>query len=420
MNDDLVTDRLRRLGAEIDPPMVDPAHDVRRGRRRLRRGRALAAGGAVAVVVVMAGGADLLQGGDRDAADIAPSSAQPAVSSSASAAPPSVTPTPDGVRRVTPSAEPKTAGADPMSGVPGEAPARPGKDASLRLYRQVLIDHLDPAGDHIDKRVTNRQASSDGTVLTSLGTRLGWHVSGERGLGMVAVDVGAGWSSVDFSCASNPGWTCRHATAAGMRSAEVATYAGGMAVAVERPDRQVVVVTADDLFGNNSVTPLSGVDVTQKDLLAAAADPRLALPDKVTVPAALDTAAFRRAGLKALVGRGEAWHDATGVNDRGHYYASGRLSRHSHDVGALDVEADPEFTPPTGDVGCLKALYTRCLVRTVDGLDVFIRYQRPKLGDRIEVDYDGPAYRVLVTAPRSYPTARAVAFVTDARWQPRG
>lgn len=50
------------------------------------------------------------------------------------------------------------------------------------------------------------------------------------------------------------------------------------AVLVERTDGLVVGILADPLFGNNSLTPVSGFERTVDDLIRTAADPGFALP----------------------------------------------------------------------------------------------------------------------------------------------
>ena len=58
----------------------------------------------------------------------------------------------------------------------------------LKDYRDVIAEHIDPDGTHLQKKPDNLQSGG------GLGTKLGWTVPGEEGLGMVEVFVGDGWN----------------------------------------------------------------------------------------------------------------------------------------------------------------------------------------------------------------------------------
>jgi len=111
VNDDAerrLEERLRDLAGGLMPPVVPPADDVRRGRRRLRRVRVAMAGATSAAVVVVVGLAGLTTG-NPTATEIAPASRLPSVPQ-------------------TPAASPS---APAESGVAGPAsPAGPGTEAS--------------------------------------------------------------------------------------------------------------------------------------------------------------------------------------------------------------------------------------------------------------------------------------------------
>jgi hypothetical protein len=78
---------------------------------------------------------------------------------------------------------------------------------------------------------------------------------------------------------ANSAWQPADSLPAGAESAYVKDYAGGIAAAVTRPDGTTVALYAAKLFGNNSVTPVTSMDVTTDELLATAADPRFQFPD---------------------------------------------------------------------------------------------------------------------------------------------
>ena len=78
------------------------------------------------------------------------------------------------------------------------------------------------------------------------------------------------------------------------------------------------------------------------------------------------------------------------------------------------------LTEPTGEYGCLKVQFTRCVIRTVDGHDVLVGYVRNKWGGGVQVFYDGPSYEIRVVfepdqAGDEFPIDRAAAFVVDSR-----
>lgn len=240
--------QLRELGDAVPAPPVPLEEDLARGRRRLRVHRALALGGVVAGVAVVALAVPLV--GDSVAGDsgTGPASA-PTVPASK---PPASAPTPHQRASHPASVE------DPRTGA-----------QLVRDYRDVLAEHLDPDGTHLQKRPDNLQSGG------GLGTKLGWTEPGQEGLGMVQVFVGPGWNSfLGADCGSRG--ACRKRTVDGIE-ATVIEWNGATTVLVHGDDGPVAI-TVDSLFGNNSLVPAEGMDIPLADLVRAAADDRLTPP----------------------------------------------------------------------------------------------------------------------------------------------
>ncbi|HET9420250.1 MAG TPA: hypothetical protein VFO49_03865 [Nocardioides sp.] len=247
MND--IDRRLHQLGATIRTPHVPLEDDLARGHRRLGLHRWLVTGGTVAGVTVIALGVALA----GDVLDDGPSSAPPASAPSSAPAP------------------------DVPSPKPSEPPApedqRTGAEL-LRDYRDVIAEHIDPDGSHLQKKPDNLQSGG------GLGTKLGWSVPGQDGLGMVEVFVGNGWNS--FTGADcDYGAQCRTERVDGI-TAEVVEWNGATTVVVRRDDGPVAI-TVDALFGNNSLVPVEGMEIPIDDLVRAAGDERLtpATPEQI-------------------------------------------------------------------------------------------------------------------------------------------
>ena len=94
---------------------------------------------------------------------------------------------------------------------------------------------------------------------------------------MVMVEVTTDWRGSQIRLAHG-GWQPAGSLPAGAVRAYVAEYPGGTAVAVTRTDGTTVALDAARLFGNNSVTPVTSMDMTADELLTTAADPRFQLP----------------------------------------------------------------------------------------------------------------------------------------------
>ncbi|MBC7276362.1 hypothetical protein [Nocardioides sp.] len=301
----------------------------------------------------------------------------------------------------------------------------------LQEYRDILAEHLDPTGQHLDKTVSNMQGGEAGSGRT-IGTKLGWTVESEDGLGMVQLAVGSGWDGVGFLC-EDPGWTCDDVDHPGAKSARIATRDGVRTYAVERSDGTVVAITLDSLFGNNSTIPVSGVDLGEKEVMAAAADPRLVVPE-LDVPPAVDAKELGRIARKTLVppGTPAKWFDGMPTRfDHEAYVALTEVKKDTDgfsggEPGLVEVRLEETLNPIQMDKACRRADYKSCIIRTVDGNEVFIglgkkRRWMGKPADPVNlVVFQGPVYTVSVYGDSAIPVDRAVDFVLDQRWQPEG
>lgn len=422
MND--LDQQLRRLAAGIDVPDTPVGDDLARGRRRVRRTRLATAGAALATLAVVgvaataapgllgAGSSPRYAGGGATASPTAPGTTPP---------------TQPGDVEITPSGDPR--GAEPFQPDDPEGTAR-----TLAAWQAILAEHLDPGWDHLvryDARTNgNVQSATNGGVVTSLGSKYGWQNDGEAGLGMLQVSVNADWDALFWPCGTPAGraegWSCHDGTVPGGLRAEVAEHDGVREVAVQHADGVVVVLTVDSLFGNNSTVAVSGVDVSERDLLRAAADDRITLPGGVpSTPPPLDGADFEQVGRTHLLAEGE---ELAGVDVAGgtEAWAQGRWVVEGQGLGDLAWDAAPRLNDQPTDPACPAAQFTRCTLRTVDGVDVLVGQVRPKWGGGWQVVRNGPSYVVrVVWTPAGddnpgFPVERAVGLVLDDRLQPAG
>ena len=267
-------ERIRGLAARIGPPATSVVDDVRRGQARLRRRRAATGAGSLAAVGVVVGVVALTVGsGTERAVDPASGPASGPSSGATLSADPSPTSQPSCL-------------SDPAVKLAKKGASLPWRDPAvaplLRSYRTIVANHLDPAGRHLQKRPDNVQSGGaiDGkrSCLSALGTKLGWSMPGQSGLGVIQVEVGnESWRDTQIQMAHTE-WRRVRTELAGVTRAYVAQYPGGVAVGVVRSDGRVVGIDADALFGNNSTEPVSGVPGSVDDLLATAADPGFTLP----------------------------------------------------------------------------------------------------------------------------------------------
>ncbi|NYJ00024.1 hypothetical protein HNR19_000722 [Nocardioides thalensis] len=144
-------------------------------------------------------------------------------------------------------------------------------------FRDVLAAHLDPRGEHLERKASNVQSSGSACSLTALGTKVGWATPGASGLGMVQVEVSTGGDLTQVHMAHG-GWRRLPVDVAGIASAEQVQYDGGFAVQVVRDDGLTVAIDANLLFGNNSLEPIDAFPFGVAELVETAADPALKLP----------------------------------------------------------------------------------------------------------------------------------------------
>ncbi|WP_139981585.1 hypothetical protein [Nocardioides litoris] len=252
----LLEQRLHDLAARAVPPAVPVADDVARGRRRVRRRRAVLGASALAAVLVVGGAAGLARSGPDDrAVDRTP------VATS--------TPTPTPTPTTAPTTAPTTSTAPPA------APADP-RDAQQLLtdWRDVVASYLDRRDQHLERVPSNVQSGS------GLGTKLGWSQAGSDGLGMVQLFVSRTWADQWYMwCDSSQ--DCRDLTVRGPDGGEVAARvmeADGETWVGVQHDGFVVALMVDALFGNNAVVPVDGFDVSVRTLARVAADDRFSMP----------------------------------------------------------------------------------------------------------------------------------------------
>jgi|1185.fasta_scaffold25528_2 hypothetical protein len=272
--EDQLTERLHRLTDTIDGP-VPTAAVVRRGRAAVRRKRVI--GTAAALSVFTAAGVLSVTSGLLSHPEDRERLAGPATSPSASS-----TPTHGKTNGKKDDQKPSKTSRASTTWCNGGTRAYQARlrryGPTLATYRDLVAEHLDPQQQHLQKEVTGGDINTaKGCVLDALGTKLGWTNAGEDGLGMVVVEVTTDWRTAQTNLAHG-GWHPASSLPAGAARAYVADYQGGTAVAVTRSDGTTVALDAARLFGNNSVTPVTSMDVTTDELLATAADPRFQLP----------------------------------------------------------------------------------------------------------------------------------------------
>ncbi|HEX7738175.1 MAG TPA: hypothetical protein VF426_00855 [Marmoricola sp.] len=254
-----LTERMQRLADQVPVPGVRPEDDLVRGRRRVRVRRTSGVAAAVAVGVIAGGTGYLLHDPTPARTVVAPADG----GGNASA-------------YLKPMKKGDKAPGMSMKEVPGGF--KMTFDRRLDGYRDAVAAVLDPDGKHLDAKVSNEQSGTGG-----LGTKLGWKVG--KGLGEIMVQVSrpghdddAGFD--DFAspdCVALPGRPCTPLTLADGTAGVTQSSGGELAVYYTRPDKQVVMIVETKLFGNNSLVPIHALPATAKQLLQAAADPRMTL-----------------------------------------------------------------------------------------------------------------------------------------------
>ncbi|WKN48091.1 hypothetical protein [Nocardioides sp. Arc9.136] len=397
--------RLHELADATPLPGVPVGDDLHRGRRRLRHRRLVVGGAALLTAGAVGLGATVLPSGGAEAVrtpDVADTT----------------TPSPEAGRRVA-----RTEG---RSTNPFDV-ADDHRD-TLVGWQEVLAEHVDPGWEHLVRSSdenANEQSAGGRAGLTSLGSRFGWRVPGEDGLGMLVVSVSTGWGDAFYPCRgpSRDGWTCRAAEVPGADEARVGERDGVTSVALRQADGEVVVVTADPLFGNNSTVPVPTFDVGADDLLAAAADPRLSLPGQAVgaASAPIDAESFADVGREVLVGAGEELAMAVVGAGTGLPSVRGTLMSGQDYRGDLSWDAHPVAADTPAD-RCPADRYTACRLVPYGDTEVLVGRLRAQWGGGWDVVRTGPEYEVRVTwnpvDDTVLPRDRAFAFVTDERWQP--
>lgn len=402
--------RLQELAQGIATPDTPVATDVARGRRRLLRGRLAAGGSVLAVLAVVGVGLSVVPGDDA-------AGPTPELGGA------SGVPTPSGAS--TPSAVPSPSAGEQLTATDAQALVgdRTTDHELLASWQRVLAEHLDPGWQHLVK-YTKRNGNQQGSTgpagrPSSLGSKYGWRNTGESGLGMLQLTVSSGWTGLYWLCGytgqGDEAWDCRDLEPpAGAVAAQVAQHDGITEVAVERADGHVVVLAVDALFGNNSRVPVSGIDLSDRSLAAAAADPRIGLPGGAAPSApALGTDDVRTVLDETLVGgRFEELH---GGNEHD-IWLTGRWIVDGRDTGELSVDAIPS---EAGGTSCFLGQFARCDEIRVAGVDVTVGHVRPKWGGGWQIWGGAPSYEVRVVYDGDALTPRqAAALVADDRLQP--
>jgi hypothetical protein len=281
MNNEQIERLFSRIPFTDEPPVADtPADLAAHGRRLLRRRRAVSwSAGLLGAAAIATGVAAALP--NLPAAEAELEVAGPGV-------PPSAEPTPEPTSEPTP-----------------EPTSEPSvDDIPFPVTRQLLVDaaavHLDPAGTHLDTESTNAQTGGSANGSVRAGTRLGWTIPGESGLGMVALAVTTpGYMSSDeyaledfaLGVGCEIGETCTEQEVPGTTGT---VWVAGpdpatgrvLSVVYERPDGSLVGIGANDLFGNNSTESVSELAIDLDGAIAFVTDPSLHVdPDEAAFDA---------------------------------------------------------------------------------------------------------------------------------------
>ena len=166
-----------------------------------------------------------------------------------------------------------------------------GDQLGFASTRQCLLEiaakHFDPDGVHLPEKSENA-GTGGGEHGWLVSSKLDWRVPGESGLGMVQVAVStpgyADGESAEFDLAWRIGCEdiadCTYQTVPGTGEQVLVAEADPernllLGVMYERPDGSFTGVGVYDLFGNNSLEPVSNVDITLEQAIAFVTDPAL-------------------------------------------------------------------------------------------------------------------------------------------------
>ncbi|HEX6233422.1 MAG TPA: hypothetical protein VFZ63_09855 [Jiangellaceae bacterium] len=175
------------------------------------------------------------------------------------------------------------------AGCGGGAPA--DEHLGFAGTRQCLLDvaakHFDPERIHLPE-VLGSAGTGSGEHGWRVSSKLEWQVPGESGLGMIEVAVTTpGYAEGDYAerdMASVIGCEeiadCEYQTVPGTEQQVFVAEADParnllLGVMYQRPDGSFTGVGVYDLFGNNSLEPVSNVDITLEQAMAFVMDPAL-------------------------------------------------------------------------------------------------------------------------------------------------
>ncbi|MFG1912661.1 hypothetical protein [Kribbella sp. NPDC048928] len=223
------------------------ADDLAAGRRRLVRRRLLSGASATVAVAAVAAAAVGLNGSLRDAADDqAPTATQEHAMSEAEAA---------------------------------DAAAVSKIQAFDTLMTGLLVKHFDPAKKHLDLSIGPFQIDAN---VGSRGTshKVGWKIAGERGEGMLLVQLSRSEKQAMNTCGSysQPQLACHSLTLPNGRPAMIGHRGKVVELSYVQPDGEFAYLALDPLFGNNTDVSLSSTGITDAQLTAFVSDPDLNLP----------------------------------------------------------------------------------------------------------------------------------------------
>jgi hypothetical protein len=293
----------------------------------------------------------------------------------------------------------------------------------LSRWNDVLAEHLDPQREHLQpytRRTANEQSGGD----SYLGSKFGWANAGEEGLGMLQVGVSAGPRGLSSWSACQTGQydlTCRDATGPHGERAKIGQSGSVTVVELEQTDGEVVALTLDLLFGNNSLVPISGADITTAQLLEAAADDRLDLPAPPP-EAELDGDAFQEAA-RDVSRQGGQWQVDAWILPADGARFEGWVHEGNRQVAIVNADALPTSAGYGLPRGCDEKQFRTCERRVVDGQVVFIGRDDQEYFPGTQVIFAGPENVVRIQWQRSGDggadpdLAGLIGFVTDPRWQ---
>jgi hypothetical protein len=259
-----------------EPPMETTVDAyVVSGERRLRRRRVVTWSGGFAAAVAVAAGVAL-------ALPLGEPRADPSSGVIAPGTPDISRPPPDATTSPT-----KTAPA-----IPETTPDDFGFSATRQLLLDTAVEHFDADRSHLPEKSSSFHGGGIGGK--EVGTKLSWTIPGESGEGMLYVAVTApGYAAADeyaiegfaglateleladYTRRELPGTGEQAWVAEGVQTGGFGTLAIG--VVYERPDGSLVGVGAYDQFGNNSLEPVSTIDIDLQQAASFVTDPDLAI-----------------------------------------------------------------------------------------------------------------------------------------------